>query len=183
MITADDVLHDLESRVYNAVQPAHGQRLALACARALAECLYLNFQAKYLYVPTGYYVEADQRHQAIWDDFTGRNHDELSIKYGISKQRVYKIVNAMRKSPKRNRQADLFPEEENDPRPLVLIVLGDYLPAELQRVGLPADESHAVADAIAQHLCASYPGISIRITAALWQKRKGGNLDLFADAC
>lgn len=182
MITGEAVLHDIESRVYQAVCQAHGERMALACVRALATCLYLNFKARLIYIPTGYHADAEQRFDAIWADFTGRNHAELSIKYRISLQRVYEIVKFMRKAALQTRQADLFPHDEPESnKPLILAVLHDYLPAELRRVGLPQHEAENLAADLGRHLIATYPGIQFCVSAAMWQKRQGGNGDLFAD--
>lgn len=182
MLSAESILHDLETFAFRAVQPGHGERVAVACARALVECLWLNFRRQYLYVPTGYHADAEVRYQAIWAEFNGRNHAELSIKHRLSLQRVYEIVKHMRQTAMRTRQADLFPLADPAPsKPLTLIVLEDYLPADLQRAGLPEADAKTLADQIARHLCDTYPGIAIKITDAMWQKRQGGG-DLFDEA-
>lgn len=184
MITADDILADLKTMVFRTVAAAHGETRALAATRAAVDCLYLNFRGTYIYVPTPYHQVSRVNLEHIWQDFNGRNHVELAAKYKVSVQWVYRAVKQMRKHSKH--QSDLFPKaEESDPRPALLVVLQDYLPADLQRAGLPATAATELANAIAEHLTAHYPGISIKITGVLWRSHRGddGNHDLFADAC
>ena len=181
MISTESVLHELETTVYRRVLPRHGERLALACARALVECLYLNFRRQPLYVPTGVYAEVEERHKAIWADFNGRNHAELGIKYRLSLQSIYEITKRMRKTALKDRQADLFPPaDEASAKPQTLVVLEEYLPADLARAGLPENEAADIAAAVTQQLCADYPGTTLRITSAIWQKCRDGG-DLFAE--
>lgn len=183
MITAETVLHELESRVYRAVLPRHGERTARAAARALFDCLFLNFRKQCLYVPTSDKAALHERYEAIWGDFNGRNHAELAVKYRLSLQQIYTITNHMRHLHLRDRQQQLFPlPAAPTAKPLLLTVLDDYLPADLQRAGLPEAEANALAADIAGHLCQTYPGITIRITESLRHKRHDDNADLFADS-
>ena len=181
MITADSILLDLETYIYRMVSVSHPEKTALACARALVECLFLNFRAQSMYVPTGDQKALQSRYERIWADFNGHNHNELACKYRLSVQRIYSITNRMRAVSVRQRQRDLFPTpDEPSAKPLTLTILDEYLPADLERAGLAADDAKQVASAVATHLCATYPGISVRITEALWQKRHNpGNDDLF----
>lgn len=184
MITADSILRDLETYVYRTVSVSHSEKTALACARALVECLFLNFRAQSMYVPTRDIKDTkalQSRYERIWADFNGHNHNELACKYRLSVQRIYAIINRMRAVCVRQRQRDLFPvPDEPSAQPLTLTILDEYLPADLERAGLPADDAKQLAGAVATHLCATYPGISVRITEALWQKRHNpGNDDLF----
>lgn len=181
MITTDDVLHALEARVYQAVIGSHGEKTALACTRSMVECLYLNFQKGCLYVPTTDLVSLQQHYARIWQDFNGRNHNDLAIKYHLSVQRVYAIIKEMRKAYVRTRQHDLFGVPETaSTKPQALVVMEDCLPYALTRVGLPMEAAKRISTDLAVFLCQSYPGISIRITEAHWQKRNGGGSgDLF----
>lgn len=180
MITASSILRDLEAFTYSRVRVQHPEKLALACAKALFECLYLNFRKQCLYIPNTDKDALQETYAAIWHDFDGRNHAELSIRYHRSVQQIYAIVKSMRTSQIRQRQHDLFPLPEDKPnKPLALIVLEDYLPADLQRAGLPVDESHTLAQQIADHLCATYPGVQIRITDSMWAQRQRQDSDLF----
>jgi Mor family transcriptional regulator len=183
MITADSILHDLETYTYQTVLASHAENIALACAGALFECLFLNFRKQYLYVPTSDKAALQDKYEAIWGDFNGRNYAELSIKYHLSVQHIYTIVGLMRKSAVRQRQADLFPlDDEAEARPLALVVLEDYLPHDLQRAGLSEPDAYAIAGKIADHLCQTYPGLSIRITESMRNRRQAGNADLFDEA-
>lgn len=183
MITADSILRDLEALTYSTVRATHAEKTALACAGALFECLFLNFRKQYLYVPTSDKDALHDKYEAVWRDFKGHNHNELSIKYRLSVQQIYNITNRMRRDNVRRIQHDLFPLPEAKPeKAIVLTVLEDYLPHDLQRAGLSADEAVLTARTVADYLCATYPGISIRITEAMRNRRQGDNGDLFAEA-
>lgn len=183
MITADSILRDLERFVYDQVCRLHAPKTALACAGALFDCLYLNFRKQYLYVPTSDREALHERYEAIWADFKGHNHNELSVKYHLSVQQIYSIIGKMRRQHVRQRQADLFPVPSDEPdKPLTLTVLEDYLPHDLQRVGLPEPDARQLAQQVADYLCATYPGISIRITEAMRKQRERDNGDLFDEA-
>ena len=181
MITTDDVLHALESQVYQAVVASYGDKIARACARAMVECLYLNFRNGCLYVPTTDLVSLQEHYARIWQDFNGRNCNDLAIKYHLSVQRVYAIIKEMRKAYVHKYQHDLFPvPEATSTKPLTLVVMEDYLPHELARVGLPLKLAKSISANLAVFLCQTYPGISIRINKGHWQKRNGGSSeDLF----
>lgn len=183
MITADSILHDLEAYVFAVVCQTHPEKTALACAGALFECLFLNFRKQCLYVPTSDKNALLDKYQSVWRDFRGHNHNELSIKYRLSVQQIYTIIKIMRRDSIRQVQSDLFPlpETETD-KPIVLAVLEDYLPHELQRAGLSIEQSIELARKIADYLCASYPGISIRITESMRNRRQRGSHDLFDEA-
>ncbi|WP_026601677.1 Mor transcription activator family protein [Methylomonas sp. 11b] len=182
MITAADILSDLEAYTFRRVLAAgHPEKTALACSRALFDCLFLNFRKQYMYVPTTDKAAQKTRYEEIWNAFTGHNHAELSMRYRLSVPQIYSITKLMRANNIRQRQHDLFPlpDEEAD-KPLTLVVLEDYLPADLERAGLPLELAIQVASEVAIHLCATYPGISVRMTESLWQKRQQpGNDDLF----
>jgi len=184
MITAADILHDLETIAYRRLVSGYPDRVALAGVRALLDCLYLNFRGQFMYVPTHFNRDARTRYEQIWHDFTGHNHDALALKYKMSRQRIYIIINQMRTAHVRKRQDDLFAADiaAEDSRPLTQIVFESYLPHELERAGVCPDDAQALAGELFQHLCVTYPGIAIRITHAMWQQRHGGdNGDLFAE--
>ncbi len=178
MIAAADVLHDLETFVYRRVAASYPERLARACARAMLDCLYLNFRAQKLYVPTQFNEHARSRYEQIWAEFTGNNYDVLACKYKLSLQRIYIIVNQMRKTHVQKRQSDLFAADlkHTDNRPLAQVVFETYLPHELERVGLASDDASQLATACFDHLCAHYPGILISITEAHRQAGQHGDL-------
>lgn len=173
MISAASIVRDLEGYVYQAVKDVYGEKIALACAKALFDCLFLNFRKQTLYIPTTGRDDIEQRNQAIWQDFSGHNHAELSLKYHLTLQQIYAIVKRMRKQDIQQRQLQLFPlPEQPDARPQTLQVFDDYLPDELQRAGIPAPEHRRLAQRAADYLCARYPGLSIRITEQLHKDRQ-----------
>lgn len=182
MITAADILHDLEAFTYRRVLAAgQPEKTAISCARALFDCLFLNFRKQYMYIPTSNKGAQQTRYEDIWHEFNGHNQAELAVKHRLSVQQIYSIIKLMRAINVRERQRDLFPlREQVVEKPLTLVVLEDYLPADLERAGLPLELATQVACEVATHLCATYPGISVRMTESLWQKsRKPGNDDLF----
>jgi len=49
-----------------------------------------------IYFPKGAWVELSRRDLEIYREFNGKNRDEVMKKYGISRTRLYEIVNAVR---------------------------------------------------------------------------------------
>jgi Mor family transcriptional regulator len=183
MITADDIMHDLESLTYRKVLASHPERTALACTRALFDCLFLNFRGQAMYVPTRDLAEQHEKYLTIWQEFNGKNHSELAIRHRLSLQQIYNIVHTMRSGHVRKHQNDLFPHDlpNDDNRPLTLVVLADYLPVDLHRAGIAEAEAKTLVGEIAAHLCRTYPGIAVRITEAMRLKRQNGSGSLFDD--
>ncbi|HDZ8978822.1 Mor transcription activator family protein [Aeromonas veronii] len=68
------------------------QDLAKAQARklALVQAHYMGGRAYYL--PTGEHLKAALRDRAIWDEFNGRNIDQLARKHGLSVPQTYAVV-------------------------------------------------------------------------------------------
>lgn len=173
MLSADDILHDLECYVYAAVVSDYDEKTALACAAALFQCLFLNFRKQYLYVPTVMRKQARQRHEAVWHDFSGRNHVQLSMKYHLSLPQVYAIIKIMRKKDAQRYQDDLFShDEEGSDNPLTLRVLQEYLPHDLAQAGLGEPENIRLAQQVSDYLCTRYGGLSLKITEQLADKRQ-----------
>ncbi|MFB3947636.1 Mor transcription activator family protein [Aeromonas veronii bv. sobria] len=82
--------------------------LAKAQARklALVQAHYMGGRA--YYIPTGDHLKAALRDRAIWDEFNGRNIDQLARKHGLSVPQTYAVVAAQRELTKRRHQIDLF---------------------------------------------------------------------------
>ena len=102
---------------------------------------------------------------AIWKDFNGKNHGELSIKYRLSFQQIYAIIRMMRK----NASSPIG-------KPVVLVVIEEYLPPALTKCGLLDKEAKKLAAEVAGFLCRNFPGISIMVTDALKKSRQSSNL-------
>lgn len=48
------------------------------------------------YIPMDMIAKARSRDEELYDEFTGDNHNELALKYGLSVQHVYRIVRRVR---------------------------------------------------------------------------------------
>ncbi|MFM5528327.1 Mor transcription activator family protein [Aeromonas veronii] len=84
------------------------QELAKAQARklALVQAHYMGGRA--YYIPTGEHLKAALRDRAIWDEFNGRNIDQLARKHCLSVPQTYAVVAAQRELTRRRQQPDLF---------------------------------------------------------------------------
>ncbi|WP_439841217.1 Mor transcription activator family protein [Aeromonas veronii] len=85
-----------------------GPEQAKAQARklALVQAHYMGGRA--YYIPTGDHLKAALRDRAIWDEFNGRNIDQLARKYGLSVPQTYAVVAEQRQLTQRRHQPDLF---------------------------------------------------------------------------
>ncbi|EKP0260078.1 transcriptional regulator [Aeromonas sobria] len=81
--------------------------LAKAQARklALVQAHYMGGRA--YYIPTGEHLKAALRGRAIWDEFNGRNIDQLARKYGLSVPQTYAVVAFQRRLAYAARQRPL----------------------------------------------------------------------------
>ncbi|MFM5733372.1 MULTISPECIES: Mor transcription activator family protein [Aeromonas] len=84
------------------------QDLAKAQARklALVQAHYMGGRA--YYIPTGDHLKAALRDRAIWDEFNGRNIDQLARKHGLSVPQTYAVVAEQRELMRRRIQQELF---------------------------------------------------------------------------
>ncbi|MGL6004460.1 Mor transcription activator family protein [Aeromonas sobria] len=82
--------------------------LAKAQARklVLVQAHYMGGRA--YYIPTGDHLKAALRDRAIWDEFNGRNIDQLARKHGLSVPQTYAVVAEQRELTRRRHQPDLF---------------------------------------------------------------------------
>ncbi|MCQ8182219.1 hypothetical protein NP603_13940, partial [Methylomonas sp. SURF-1] len=184
MITAAEVLFALEQRVYQTVRSVHSERIALAAAKAVVKCLMFHFRQRHLYIPVTQNADLRKRNEAIWAAFNGRNHGELALQYRLTLQQIYAIVKTMRRVSASKYQTQLFddPGAVGDERPFLLVVLEDYMPADLQRAGLTADAAKTLSGDIAQYLIDHYPGIQIFIHDDVLKRGGGESADLFDEA-
>jgi hypothetical protein len=178
MIHDETVMKELENFVFREVVICHGEMVAIKCAEALFECLWLNFRKQYMYVPSTYNQASllQDRNKSIWKDFNGKNHAELSIKYRLSLQQIYNLTRMMRKNPSGCGNRSGRPCAESRNKPLVLVVIEEYLPPALIKCGLVEGESKNLAAEVADFLCRSFPGILIKVSDALKNSRKSANL-------
>lgn len=172
MINAESIMLELEKFVYQDVVAVHGEKVALGSAAALFDCLWLNFRKQSLYVPTSDRPALERRNEAIWQDFNGTNHTELSIKYRLSLQQIYSIIRKRRaKSPAKTAPTEK-PSGDSQDKPLTLWVLEEYLPADLVKCGLSVEEAVTLAGKVAAYLCQRFPGVLITVSDKLKASRQ-----------
>ncbi|MBL0612371.1 transcriptional regulator [Aeromonas jandaei] len=87
------------------------QERAKAQARklVLVQSHYMGGRA--YYIPTGEHLKAALRDRAIWDEFNGRNIDQLARKHGLSVPQTYAVVAEQRQLARLRHQSDLFGHE------------------------------------------------------------------------
>ena len=85
---------------------AESQAARLARRLAMAQAHYMGGRA--YYIPTGDNLKAALRDRAIWDEFNGRNIDQLARKHGLSVPQTYAVVAAQRVLNRGRDQPDLF---------------------------------------------------------------------------
>lgn len=170
MINAESIMIELENIVYQDLVSTYCERIASNCSRALLDCLWLNFRKVCLYIPTSDRLAIHARNVEMWKKFNGNNYTDLAIKYRISVQQVYSIIKIMRAE---------FSYHENNQyknRPLLLLVINEYLTDDFIRCGLSTEQAKVTAQRVADHLCENYPGVSIRITDTLKASRQASIL-------
>lgn len=92
-------------------------RSGMAADKALAQARKLALvQAHYMggrayYIPTGDHLKAALRDRAIWDEFNGRNIDQLARKHGLSVPQTYAVVAEQRQLQRSRIQLRLFDEQ------------------------------------------------------------------------
>lgn len=81
---------------------------ALAQARklALVQAHYMGGRA--YYIPTGDHLKAALRDRAIWDEFNGRNIEQLSRKYNLSVPQIYTVIATQRRIQREKQQLSMF---------------------------------------------------------------------------
>jgi Mor family transcriptional regulator len=68
-------------------------------ALVIVEALRFRFGGSLLYIPKGDKMDRATRDAELCAAFTGRNHRELSRRYGLTVSQVYGIIAAHRKAP------------------------------------------------------------------------------------
>ena len=173
MISTNQILHDLQAYIYKEVIQKYPEIKAVAASKALLDTLRLNFNCQLIYIPTSYHANCDKKHQLIWQEFDGTNKNELAIRHNLSVQQIYNITNKIRKSLVRKDQSDLFPlpPEKEKLKPILIIVLEEYLPTELQKIGILEEDSTTLSQKIALKMVKDFPGLSFWISNDNEKKR------------
>lgn len=180
MIDSRYIVNEIEQTIFRAVNAHLSGPMALKASQAAMACLYLNFKGQVVYIPNGYHMQTAARHEAIYHDFDGRNQKELAAKYRVSEKCIYQVVKKMRKKSIDQRQHQLFETEQVDDRPILIQVLQDYLPVELERSGLCPNFALAISQQISDYLIKQFPGILFVFSKQLYEsKNRADNHDLF----
>ncbi len=148
MLNSEEVMNDLQSFVRNEVS---NPKIGDACATALLDCFRLNFRNQQIYVPTQTKLkrELEQRNKAIMAAFTGHNQNELAVKFKLSVMTIYNIINEARRRKETG---------EKPLKPILLIVIDEYLPSDLIRAGLSEEKANSLGQKVADYLCDNYAG-------------------------
>ena len=185
MISAQQVVQDLQLYLYKEVEQSYGDAIAFSCAQALLDCLYLNFKHQLMYIPTYDSSNLSVIYESIYQEFNGKNHMELAIKYKRSLQNIYSIIKKLRAIKIRSIQTDIFPlaEEEKIIIPQTFLVIEEYLPHDFLKCGLSPKYSLELSKKISVFLSGNYPGISICISDKLVKKQaEKSQQNLFSNA-
>lgn len=87
---------------------------AEAIAESTAEEVREHFGGQIVYIAKGTSIKTRQRWQRMWDDFTGHNHAELAMSYGMGVHGVYRVLAIKRAEHRRRAQPDLFKGPDED---------------------------------------------------------------------
>ncbi len=71
-----------------------------------------NWRGQQIYIPQALQMQLSQRDLHIYHSFNGYNHSELAKKHGISVQRIYKIIEKVRKNEMARRQLLIFTDDD-----------------------------------------------------------------------
>lgn len=74
---------------------------------AVALRLRARWAKQNIYFAEGRSIDLRSRNQRIWDEFNGRNYDELASKYGVTVVWIRRIIEAMRAAYQAEKQASL----------------------------------------------------------------------------
>jgi Mor family transcriptional regulator len=76
-------------------------------ARDISKQMCEQWGGQLIYFPYWLRMELSERDQVIFNEFNGHNHQELSRKYKMSIQSIYRIVNFVREEEIARRQSAL----------------------------------------------------------------------------
>lgn len=89
---------------HESVQAGANDELAIRQLSSICKA----FGGMQFYLPRGNQLENEIKHLHIWQDFNGDNVAELSRKYGLSMQHIYRVIAKMRNREVKKRQHNLF---------------------------------------------------------------------------
>ena len=105
----DELYNDLQTQVIQClgeagIDPALARLISVRVRHHMAT----HWAGQQIYFPKDLSSELEPRNQQIWSDFNGKNYNELSRKYGLTTQQIYKIINACREKYVEEHQPKLF---------------------------------------------------------------------------
>ncbi|MDG4595509.1 MAG: Mor transcription activator family protein [Candidatus Contendobacter sp.] len=98
-----ETLAELAQLIHDQLQPRMGEDAGPQALR-IVDALRRELGGSLIYIPKDTARARRQRNDAIVREFTGRNHDALARKYGVSTLHVYRLLAAARQ----RRQVALF---------------------------------------------------------------------------
>lgn len=106
---APELINHLYVKIKNAGKAANlddfqARQLASNVATEIAR----DFGGAVLYIPKGILLPLSGRDWQIWQEFNGKNHNELALKHKVSVQWVYKIIKRVQQEEVAKRQGSLF---------------------------------------------------------------------------
>lgn len=101
-------LMEMVSAVYEAfLSKGKAAPEAEACAEIAVDAIYTVFRGNYLYIPFSTATKKAAIHARIFAEFDGHNQQELSRRYEMSVQAIYRII-------KKQRELNRIPIGETD---------------------------------------------------------------------
>lgn len=105
---APEFLGDLMDHVAEVLAEA-GIDADKAALFGLATALRLRqrWAKQVIYFAEGRGIDLRARNRRIWEEFNGHNHDELAVKFGVSRVWIYRIIALMQAELRAERQGRL----------------------------------------------------------------------------
>ena len=85
--------------------------VALRASFVFVELIRREWSGQNLYIPKGQAYDLSQRDLEMWNRFNGNNRHQLMQEYGITEQRFYQIMKAVRARESKRTQPDLFGDD------------------------------------------------------------------------
>lgn len=106
-----ELVADLEAQTVaclTSILPMIDKQTATAVSKKLSQHLSNNWGGQLIYFPKNQGGKLDERDKQIYAEFNGKNHFELSKKYDLAVQQIYKIVKTVGQAELAKRQKGLF---------------------------------------------------------------------------
>lgn len=84
------------------------RRKAAEVAKKVARHITQNWGGQIIYIPKNLLGQISERDMQIYREFSGKNHAQLSRKYNLTVQQIYRIVKEVGIRERAKNQGDLF---------------------------------------------------------------------------